>query len=207
VRLLPRQDIFYDLLEQQADNVVALCECFNELIHDFQNVAQKQAAVKELERAGDKLAHELFNKMHATFVTPLDKDDLAALASGLDDIADYVDAAAVRLVLYKIAEPSAAAMQLAELMRAAAGIVAEAVRGLRSLRGREQFSQAFERIHELENQSDNIYRGALGELFNAPGADPIQILKWKEIYERMEMSVDKCEDVANVIEGIVLKYA
>jgi predicted phosphate transport protein (TIGR00153 family) len=175
-------------------------------VNDFTGIEQKQAAIKEFEHAGDDLAHELFNKMHATFVTPLDKDDLAALASGLDDIADYVDAAGERFVIYQIEQPTEEARQLAGLMVAAAEIVARTVHGLRNMRGRDLFFQAFREIHDLENQSDSVYRRALGDLFNTPGIDPIRILKWKEIYERMEMAVDKCEDVANVVEGIILKY-
>jgi predicted phosphate transport protein (TIGR00153 family) len=205
--LLPRKTLFYDLLEEQADNVVTLCERFHALVHEFDDLEGRQAAIRELEHVGDRLTHELFAQMHATFVTPLDKDDLAALAGRLDDVADYVEAAADRLVLYRIQQPSPEAREQADLLVAAARVLTGAVHGLRDLRQRDEIAEAGRQLHELERRSDAVYRRALGELFNSPGADPILVLKWKEIYERMETAVDKCEDVADVIEGILLKYA
>ncbi len=207
MRLLPRKTLFFDLLDRQADTIVALSQQFVEMIDNFTDLETKQAAIKDLERAGDRVTHEFFNSMHGTFVTPLDKDDMAALASGLDDVADLIDAAAERLLLYKIDHPTAEARDLAHLMLATVAQLADLVRRLRELRDREAFFRSFREIHDLENQSDTVYRRALGNLFNAPDVNPIYVLKWKEIYERMETSVDKCEDVANVIEGIVLKYA
>src|SRR5262249_23074070 len=190
VRLLPRKTEYFDLLARHGDNIVAMCERLLEMLTDFKNVPAKQAALKELEHVGDRLTHELFTSMHATFVTPLDKDDLAALAGSLDDVADYIDAAAERFVIYNIERPTAEARELARLLLETAQLVASSVRGLRDLRDRDSFFRAFREIHDLENQSDTIYRTALGNLFNAPDAHPILVLKWKEIYERMEMAVD-----------------
>lgn len=207
MRLLPRNTLFYDLLEQQADNVVAICERLCDLVTDFRDVEARQNAIKDLEHAGDQLTQELFRSMLSTFITPLDKDDLAALASGLDDVVDYVDAAASRFVIYRIEQPTEEAVELAGLLLTLARSVAQMVRALRDLHGKDTLMEAFREMHDLENRTDSVYRKALGNLFNTPGVDPIYVIKWKEIYERMEMAADKCEDVANVVEGIVLKYA
>ncbi|MBI3912117.1 MAG: DUF47 domain-containing protein [Armatimonadetes bacterium] len=207
MRLLPRKDEFFSLLDRQADNIKQMADEFSELLRNLDDLPAKQALLEELEHTGDDLTHQLAHVMHSTFVTPLDKEDIAALYSGLDDVADCIDAAAKRLVLYRIQESTVEAMELGGLLKRTVHEVAGLVKQLRSLRNRELLFELFGKIHTLENDADDVYRSALGNLFNAPNADPIQILKWKEIYERIEMAVDACEDVANVIESIVLKYA
>ena len=207
MRLLGQKVQFYDLLERSGDNIVRMCEDFAQTLVEFRDLEARQSALKDLEHEGDRLTHELFSSMHGTFVTPLDKDDLAALAGGLDDIADYVDAAGDRFLMYRIAEPTSEAREMAALLLQTARLVVSTVHELRRMGNRDGFFRAFREIHELENQSDAVYRRALSSLFNTPGVDPIFVLKWKEIYERMEMAVDKCEDVANVVESVILKYA
>src|SRR5947209_8019263 len=184
-----------------------MCEHFAQTLADYTNLEVRQAALKDLEHEGDRITHELFSSMHATFVTPLDKDDIAALAGGLDDIADYVDAAGDRFLMYRIDAPTPEAREMATLLLAAARVVVSTVHELRKMGNRDGFFRAFREIHDLENQSDAVYRRALSSLFNTPGVDPIVVLKWREIYERIEMAVDKCEDVANVVESVILKYA
>jgi uncharacterized protein len=203
LRLLPRKPQFYDLLDQQADNVVAICQRLSDIVQDFRDIETKQAAVKDLEHQSDQLTQDLYRSMLSTFITPLDKDDMAALAGGLDDVVDYVDAATARFVLYQIERPTEESKELAALLLTTAKRLSQSVHGLRDLRQREGIVEALREIHE----SDAVYRRALGTLFNTPGIDPIYLLKWKEIYERVEMAVDKCEDVSDVIEGIILKYA
>jgi len=207
LRLLGQKTDFYDLLDRHGENLIRMCEQFAQTLVEYTDLEARQAALKDLEHEGDRITHELFSSMHATFITPLDKDDLAALAGGLDDIADYVDAAGDRFLMYRIAEPSPEAREMATLLLATARVVVSTVRELRKLGNREGFFRAFREIHDLENQGDAIYRRALSNLFNTPDVEPIFVLKWKEIYERIEMAVDKCEDVANVVESVVLKYA
>jgi len=207
VRLFGQKTEFYDLLDRHGDNIVRMCEHFAQTLADYTNLEVRQAALKDLEHEGDHITHELFSSMHATLVTPLDKDDIAALAGGLDDIADYVDAAGDRFLMYRIAEPTPEAREMATLLLSTARLVVSTVHELRKMSNRDGFFRAFREIHELENQSDAVYRRALSSLFNTPGVDPIFLLKWREIYERIEMAVDKCEDVANVVESVILKYA
>jgi hypothetical protein len=207
MRLFPQKTSFFDKFDDQAARLVLISKELREMLHRFDRLPERQARIKELEHECDEITHSLATEMHATFVTPLDKEDIAAIASGLDDIADYVDAAGVRIGLYQIPESTAEARQLADLLVEVVEILKNAVTCLRTNREREKVISCAREIHRLENESDTVYRRALGNLFNTPGIDPILVLKWKEIYERLEMAVDQCEDVSNVLEAIQLKYA
>jgi uncharacterized protein Yka (UPF0111/DUF47 family) len=129
------------------------------------------------------------------------------MASALDDVADLTEAAGDRVCLYRIPESSPEARELADYLVEATKVLEGAVHCLRSLKERDKIIAACREIHRLENESDRVYRRALGMLFNTPGADPLMVMKWKEVYERLELAVDKCEDVSNIIEAIQLKYA
>lgn len=207
MRLLPQKTSFFDLFDRHVDHLISISQELKELFRAFDNLPERHARIKDLEHQCDEITHEVAREMHATFVTPLDKEDIQALASGLDDIADYIDAAGVRVVIYQIPETNPEARQLAELLVESVQVLKEAVNSLRNSKERERILPCSRRIHELENESDAIYRRALGTLFNTPGVDPILVLKWKEIYERIEMAVDKVEDVSNVLESIYLKYS
>jgi predicted phosphate transport protein (TIGR00153 family) len=207
MRLLPQKTSFFDLFDQHADALVTIARELRDMLTFFDQLPERQARIKELEHRCDEITHALAREMHGTFITPLDKEDIAALYSGLDDVADSADAAAVRLIIYQIPESSAESRELAELLVRAVEVLQGAVCCLRTTRDRDRIFEACRQIHTLENESDAIYRRALGKLFNTPGVDPIAVLKWKEIYERLEMAVDKVEDVSNVLEAIQLKYA
>lgn len=207
MRLLPRTTSFFDLFDRHTANLVLIAQELRDMLEHFDRLEERQARIKDLEHECDEITHTLATEMHATFVTPLDKEDIAAIASGLDDIADYADAASVRISLYNIPESSPESRALAELLVQTTEVLRGAVSCLRTNRNRDQVIRACREIHRLENESDAVYRCALGKLFNTPGIDPILVLKWKEIYERIEMAVDQCEDVSNVLEAIQLKYA
>jgi uncharacterized protein len=207
MRLLPRKTSFFDLFDRHAGHLVTISHEVRDLFRHFDRLEERQGRIKDLEHQCDEITHELFNQIHATFVTPLDKEDIAAIAGGLDDVADYLDAASVRVVLYQIPESTPEAIQLAELLVQIVEVLQGAVACLRDNRERGKVTQACRDIHRLENESDAAYRAALGKLFNTPGADPITVLKWKEIYDRLETAVDKCEDVSNVVEAIHIKYS
>lgn len=207
MRLLPQKTLFYDLFDKHAATLVQMCRELRDLLQTYDRVEERQQHIKALERECDQITHDLATETHATFVTPLDKEDIVAMASGLDDIADYADAAAIRFPLYQIPESTPESRELAELLVQCVELLASAVSGLRSGKERDRIIAACRELHRLENESDTIYRRAMGELFNRPGADPIFVLKWKEIYERLEMAIDKCEDVSNALETIQLKYS
>jgi predicted phosphate transport protein (TIGR00153 family) len=207
MNLLPRKKTFFDLFEQHASSLVDICQELRDLLHHFDRLEERQARIKALEHQCDEITHSVFTEMHASFITPLDKEDITSLASGLDDIADFVEAAGIRFLIYRIPEASPESTQLADLLLQCVQVLQGAVSCLRGSRDLNKVINACREIHGLENQSDTVYHGALERLFNTPGIDPIQVIKWKEIYEHLEMAVDKCEDVANVVEAIQLKYS
>jgi uncharacterized protein Yka (UPF0111/DUF47 family) len=140
-------------------------------------------------------------------VTPLDKEDLHALVNGLDDITDFIEASTARLVIYQLLEPREDLHALVRLLVNITAATVKAVSNLRNLKARGKFQHTIIRIHEIENEADRSFRQALGDLFNAPDAEPINVIKWKEIYDRIERAMDSCEDVANMVESVVVKYA
>ncbi len=206
MKLLPRKTTFFDLFDQHAANLVEICEALRDMLTHFDRLDERKAHVKALEHRGDEITHELARQMNATFVTPLDKEDIAQLYSGLDDVVDYIDAAADRFLLYNITTVTDEARELTDLIVETGRVLQGAVSSIRGTRQGDKIIIACREIHRLENESDTIYRRALGKLFNEPGIDPIQVIKWKENYERLEMAVDKMEDVSNVLESIQLKY-
>jgi uncharacterized protein len=207
MRLLPQKASFFDLFDKQAENMVELTREVSEMLQRFDRLPEREARVRELEHLGDEFTHQIATEVHATFVTPLDKEDITALASGLDDVVDYAESAAVRITLYQIPESNPDAQLLASLLVQVAETLRDLVSCLRSMKNRDRVIAGCRKLHRLEHDCDAVYRRAVGELFNTPGVDPIFVLKWKEIFERLEMAVDKAEDVSNIIESIQHKYA
>jgi uncharacterized protein len=198
---------FYDLLEAQADTAHKAAETFLKLTTDWEHLDDYVEMLDALESEGDNLCHQLTNRVDATFVTPLDKEDLHALIGGLDDITDFIDAATARLAIYQLTEPRPDINALIRILVNITAATRKAVGYLRNLKERTQLQHTLIRIHELENQADQGFRKALGDLFNAPDAEPINVIKWKEIYDRIERAMDGCEEVANLVESVVVKYA
>ncbi|HSF04528.1 MAG TPA: DUF47 family protein [Methylomirabilota bacterium] len=202
--LFPRELRFYDLFEQQAQHIQHAAGLLHDLVHNFMDARVKLHAIKEVEHQGDQITHEVVRRLNTTFITPLDREDIHALASRLDDVLDYIEAAAERLVVYRIKEPTAASRAMAQVIVEIARATDRAVRCLRTMD--PGFHEQAVEVNRLENSADNLLRDSLAELFEQQ-ADPIEVIKWKEIYETMEIVTDRCEDVANVIEGIILKMA
>ena len=201
-RLIPREEQFFDLFERQAVNIVESARRLREMVFDFSDAPAKSAAIKELEHVGDVLTHDVIRKINTTFVTPFDREDVYALASRLDDVLDLIEAAADRLVLYRIKEPTSGARAFAEVIVKTTDAVQAAVG---CLRGSSKFyhKHCIE-VNRLENEADRLLKELIAALF-ADVTDPIEVIKWKEIYETLEEVTDRCEDVVNVIEGIMLK--
>jgi predicted phosphate transport protein (TIGR00153 family) len=174
------------------------------MFHDFTNVAQKAGRLTELEHKGDYITHQIMEQLHRTFVTPLDREDIGLLTQGLDDVMDFMEDAAVAMLLYRIKQPTKRARQLADIL---VDVTDELVKAIPHLRKRSEMSQILQHcveINRLENEADSIVRFALAELFDdIPLED---VIKWREIYDHLENAVDKAEDVANVLEGVVLKH-
>jgi len=206
VRLLPRTEDFYAHFENEANNTRKAVSLLKDLLADFTNLEEKVKQIKEVEHEGDRLTHQTIEVLNKTFVTQLDREDIHALVSKLDDILDFVDAAANRMLLYKITEPTQETKKLADILAKSVDEITRAIPLLRNLRKPKEIIQRCIEINSLENDGDLVLREGVAKLFNEV-KDPVTIIKWKEIYENLETAIDRCEDVANIIEGIVLKYS
>ncbi len=205
--LTPRDEGFYDLFEQDTSNLVAAAEKLVDLFENYEDVEAKAKHLKDLEHEGDAITHEIIRRVHRTFVTPIDREDISLLANTIDDVMDFIEAAGRTAYLYRITEPTDRAKQLA-------GIVSRVVHKLNEvmprLRRTDQYPWILKQcvqINSLENEADDVKHAALAELFDACQMDTCDVIKWREIYEHLETATDRVEDVANVLEGIVLKHA
>jgi uncharacterized protein len=204
--LLPREGRFFVLFEESAKNAEEVAHHLHEMLYSWENIDAKVEKIIELEHKGDGVAHEIIALVHKTFVTPFDREDIALLAHSLDDVVDFMESAADAMNLYKIERPTERAKQLADIIVQTTTEVHLAISELRQKVDLKQILKRSVEINRLENIADKIYREALAELFR-DSTDVIFILKWREIYEHMETATDRCEDVANVLEGVALKYA
>ena len=202
-----KKSSFYDLLEAQARTACLCGAALKELVGDMGNADHHAAIIDAIESEGDTLAHQVANKADATFVTPLDKEDLHELSHNLDDITDLIDACAARIALYKLKRMRPDLEPLVQYVVDITAATEDAVKALRDVKKRKNAQPLLIRIHEIENQADVGFRAALGLLLNTEGADPIEVIKWKEVYDRIERAVDKCESVANLVESVVIKYS
>ena len=203
---MPREEKFFELFEESARNMVKAAQKLKELVDTWEDVGRKLNEINEFEHEGDSILHQIMQQLHRTFVTPFDREDIAQLAHSLDDVTDFIQAAADAMFLYKVDRPGQAAKELSDIIVQAA---TEVERAMPQLRRRAQLKQVLERcveINRLENLADEVHRSALGELF-ANTTDIAEIIKWREIYEQMEGATDRCEDVADVLEGVALKHA
>ena len=202
--LIPKEVRFFDYFEQQSQHIVQAGALLHDLVHNFSDARAKASAIKELEHAGDQVTHEIMRRLNTTFITPLDREDIHELATRLDDVLDYIEAASERLVVYHIKEPTSACRAMADVIVAQVEAVDRCIRCLRTMD--PGFHEQAVEVTRLENRADTLLRDSLAAMFEESN-DPIEVIKWKEIYETMENVTDRCEDVANVIEGIILKMA
>ncbi len=203
---IPREEKFFGLFEESAQNMVKAAQELKKLVDEWENVEEEVAQITELEHQGDTITHQIMAQLHRTFVTPFDREDIALLGHTLDDVTDFIHAAAVAMLIYKVDHPSQRARELADIIVQAA---AEVERAMPELRHRAELKQVLPRcveINRLENAADKVFRSAMAELFGNT-TDLAQVIKWREIYEHMESATDRCEDVANVLEGVALKHA
>ena len=204
--LIPRNYRFYDLFEQSAHNLVTGAEVMTDLLEHFENVDMKTARMKELEHVGDGIIHEIVEQLHKTFVTPLEREDIMALAQHMDDVMDHMEGSTTAIRIYGIQRPRAAARAVSDLVRLQ---TVEVEKAMRKLRQRSQLKSVLEHcveIQRLENEADTLFLDAMARLFDEE-PNPVEIIKWRDIYEQLERATDSCEHVAIVLEGIVLKYA
>lgn len=205
-RLMPRSDDFFDDFEKQTAQTVEGARLLKDLLENFTDVPRKVQAIKDVEHAGDDVTHRAFERLYTQFITPFDRTAIHRLLSTIDDVLDLADAAAERLGLYDVGAVVPEARELAGVLLAQARTMQEAVRALRNMKDTDRILAACREINSLENQADTLLRTALAKLFKS-GTDPLMVMKWKEILDLIETATDRAEDVANVVESVVLENA
>jgi predicted phosphate transport protein (TIGR00153 family) len=203
LRLLPREESFFDLFNQAAANVLASARLLQALFDDYRDVQARADAIKALEDKGDDLIHMIIDRLNRTFVTPLDREDIYDLAKQLDNVIDWIEAAAARMPVYRVQRPTDKAREMAHIIVNVAEAIVEAVGNLTRI---EMIDGPLQEIHRLENLADRVQRDAVAELFDGE-TDAIAVIKWKDIYDTLEEATDQGEDVANVLEGIKTKHS
>jgi hypothetical protein len=204
MRFIPREEKFYDLFEELADKIEEGSNLFLDMLLNYGSFEQRLSKLKEIEHEADIITHRTYEKMHTTFLTPIDREDIYALVNKMDSILDMTEASAIRMSLYKIKAPKEELIQQAKLLNEATAKVKQVVRGLRDMKNAKMILDACIEINTLENAGDQILRSTMANLFERE-KDPFELIKWKEIFERFEEAMDVCEDVSNIVEGIVLK--
>jgi len=205
-RFIPREEKFFDLFEEGAHNNVEASQVLKQLIDTWDCIEQRVEEITELEHKGDNITHEIIARLHRTFVTPFDREDITSLAKSLDDVMDFIEAAARSMILYKVSPPGKRARELADIIIQATAEVEKAVLDLRHRARLKQILTKCVEINRLENAADVVYRAGMAELFD-DSTDMADVIKWREVYEHLESATDRCEDVANVLEGVALKHA
>jgi uncharacterized protein len=196
-----RDRVYFDLFEEAGKNILQAADLLDRMLRNFPDSKLLARDILICEQEGDRITHDIIDRLNHTFVTPIDREDILALASALDDIVDYTEEVADYLGLYKIEAPMDQAIKLAHVLLAAARQVSEAIPRLRGFRDISHYTVE---INRLENEGDRITREAVASLFDG-GIDPMVVIRWKDLFERLEAAIDATEHVANILEGIVIK--
>jgi len=199
--LVPRDRQYFDLFEEAAGNILRAAELLDQMLTTFPDHGEVAREILICEQEGDRITHDIIRRLNETFVTPIDREDILALASALDDIVDYVEEVADYLGLYKIEAPMDQSLAMSRILRDCCRQLVEA---MSRLRGFQDMSHYIIELHRLENDGDRVVREAVASLFDN-GVDPMVVIRWKDIFERQEAAIDATEHAANILEGIVIK--
>ena len=206
MRFIPKEEKFYDLFEELINKIEEGGNVFLDMVETYEYPLPKITKLKELEHEADVITHRTYEKMHKSFLTPLDMEDIYDLVNKMDSILDMIEASAARMNLYKVKKPTKVIIDQAKILNKAISKVKIIVYAMRDMKNSKMIIDACVEINTLENEGDIILRTAMVDLFEHE-KDAIELIKWKEIFERIEEALDVCEDVSNIIEGIVLKHA
>lgn len=206
MRLFPKEENFFELFEELADKIEEGGKLFLDMAkaRDYSDV--RVAKLKEIEHEADGITHKTYEKMHKTFLTPIDREDIYSLVNKMDSIMDVIEATAVRINLYKVKHPSDEIIKQAEILNESIGKIKNIVHAMRDMKNSEKILAGCVEINTLENAGDVTIRSIMAKLFEKE-TDAIELIKWKDIYQLLEEAIDVCEDVSNIVEGIVLKHA
>jgi predicted phosphate transport protein (TIGR00153 family) len=203
LRLIPRDERFFDMFVEDAANVLGAARLLEAMLRTYDVVERRAGEIRDAEHKGDEISHTIGHKLEATFVTPFDREEIYALISGLDDVLDLIEEVSDTFILYRVEAPTAIAVEQASIVVRQCDQLHQALQHLKGFKDLEKY---WIEVHRLENEGDLVARKAIADLFSG-GADPIEVIKWKEIYGLLESTIDKCEDVANIIERITIKHA
>ncbi len=204
VPFLPREAKFFDLFETASANLVDASRALKDLAYHYEDVEAKVRAITDFEHRGDGITHQIFDGLHSTFVTPLEREDIVALARSLDDVLDYVENAADTMLLYKVQQPTPIAQRLTDVIARVCEEINQAMPLLRKKDTMRQILPATITINSLENEADDLMRQGIAQLLERPD-QVMEFIRWREIYELLESATDRGEDVANALEAIVVK--
>jgi len=198
----PKNERFFDLFLLSASNIRLGAQLLLNMVQDYSDVEDKAKRLRDLESEGDTITHNIIEYLNSSFITPIDREDIYALAGKLDDVLDEIEGVGSRLHLFAVEKPTGECVELVKLVVNATEAIERAVKNLKNMSGLQEF---LVEVHSLENQADQITRSLVAKLFQEGNGDVVSLIKWKEIYARLEHTADRCEDVANVIEGILVK--
>ncbi len=201
--MTPQEKQFFDDLESEAENMLQGARAFRAIFDDFSRLADHRKRIKDIEHRGDEIVHHIYESLNRAFVTPLAKEDLSGLASKLDDVLDYINGAATRLAIYDIGKPTKAMVDFADLILKAAEQLRAGMKAVRDSRAKDAVMSCTIEVNRLENVADDLLMASLADVFKS--GDPVRIIKFKDIYEYLEIVTDRCEDAANILEDIVVK--
>jgi uncharacterized protein len=201
--LVPKDREFFNLFDEAGTNILRAAELLSQLMKSWPEAGGLGRDILICEQEGDRITHDIIHRLNTTSVTPIDREDIFALASALDDVVDYTEEAADFMGLYNIEAPMEQALQLTSVLEDSCRNISQA---LSRLRGLPDLNHYFVEVNRLENEADRITREALADLFRN-GIDPMVVIRWKDIFERLEQAIDACETAANILEGIIVKHA
>jgi predicted phosphate transport protein (TIGR00153 family) len=203
---IPKEKKFFALFDQGTQNAVKIAQQLKDMVHIWENIKERVGVITDLEHQGDAITHQIFDQLHRSFITPFDREDIALLAHSLDDVADFIHAAADAMFLYNVKHPTNRAKELADIVVQVVVEIEKAVSEMHDRNGRKGLLNRCIEINRLENIGDSVYRMAMAELFEG-SSDIASLIKWREIYDYMESVIDRCEDIANILEGVAIKYS
>jgi uncharacterized protein len=203
---ITRDSVFWSAFSAMTDKTEQAAQCLIDLFREPARVRELAKQIKDIEHDADRITHEVVQALHQTWITPLDREEIHSLITGLDDVLDFIDAASDRFALYEIEVVRPEALELAESLQLAVRDTAKAVDGLKKIKDPAPLLALCRSINKHEHEADMIYRKAIARLFKEH-SDPLLVMKWREVFESMETATDRAEDVANIIEGIILEHA
>ena len=208
-KLLPREERFHELLERDTENLMRAVRLFSDIAHttSFEERRLKTVQLKALEHDGDTITRQVFDALNSTFLTPLDRDDIRSLTSDLDDILDFLEGVAQYFVILELKESPEALQRFAQILVSMVEQIHQATSMIWDTANARQVQDAIVRISELENQADALYNTVIGDLFKGDGRSPLEIMKWKEVYDSLENACDECKDYTHVLGNVILKNA